>query len=202
MKKTYFMIIISIALSILMVLPSFPLPFDVYLPQSLLLKKKVPPFLKIGDILFCDIKTSTVNYVKDFNGIPLYIFPGFSNDHCMMYIGNNKFIESCPYYFQSDTNQYTGVVITPYELVVLWATNITFATVNTSQRIRNGAVDWAKNQLGATYGNKGFYCGELIWNAYHSQHLTLNCSYSFDTYSYNANFPRELRIANQVILYK
>ena len=200
-KKNCFIMFIIIATSIILILPSFPLTFDVYLPQSLLLKKHVPSFLRIGDILFCDVKTSMMNYAKELNYLPLYFFPGYSNDHCMMYIGNNKFIESCPYYFQSDTNQYTGVVITPYELIFLWATNITFGTVNTSQQIRNGAVEWAKHQLGSPYGKEGFYCGELIWQAYHSRHLTLNYTYLSYHYSYNAFYPQELRIANQVILY-
>lgn len=120
-----------------------------------------------------------------------------------MYIGNNKFIESCPYYARSEPYRYTGVVITPYEVVLLWATNITFGTINTSQHIRDKAITWAKQQLGTPYGGlDGLYCGELIWHAYDEQGLFLsytpNPSYP---HTYAAKYPWILNKSENVSLY-
>jgi uncharacterized protein YycO len=185
----------------MMIVPTFPLSYDVILPQTLLPKRPVPSYLKIGDILFYDLKSSAIKIMDERDYYPVSIASGYSNDHCMMYIGNNKFIESCPYYYDQEHHQYYGVVITPYELIFLYATNITFASVTTTQEIRNKAVDWAKNKLGTVYGNQGFYCAELIWHAYHAQNVTLDYTTSINT-TIDAQYPRLLRNADQLVFYK
>ena len=185
----------------MLILPTFPLSYDIILPQNLLFKTPVPSYLKVGDILFYDLKPSAIKIMEKRDHFPLFIAPGFSNDHCMMYIGNNKFIESCPYYYDQQHHRYYGVVITPYELIFLFATNITFASVNTTQKIRNNAVDWAKNKLGTAYGNEGYFCAGLIWNAYYAKNIILNYTTIYNTTIY-AQYPRQLRNAIQIEFYK
>jgi uncharacterized protein YycO len=157
----------------------------------------VPSYLKKGDLLFCDINPKTVEMfsdlnIKTYNFIELY---GFSNDHCAMYIGNNMFVEACPYRYDEDTGNWIGVVKTHISTFHLWATNITFVSFsNISDDQRENAVNWALDRKGAPYQTKSlyqknddpndsfdeysnhWYCSELIWAAYKNQGIDLDSS--------------------------
>jgi len=109
----------------------------------------IPSYLKKGDILFCDIKPIWCKFFG-FNGNK-----GYSNDHCAMYIGNNRFIEASvylPILFGPHKNDKLGVVVSHKFILNLWATNFTFGYVNnaTSEQIE-GAIKWAKKQLLSPY---------------------------------------------------
>jgi len=110
---------------------------------------KIPSNLKRGDIVFFDMKPIWCKLLK-FDGTK-----GFSNDHCAMYIGNNRFIEASPYrsiFFGPYKNDKLGVVITPRFIFNLWGTNFTFGYVkNATEEQREGAIKWAKTQVGKPY---------------------------------------------------
>jgi cell wall-associated NlpC family hydrolase len=177
---------------------------------------KIPSYLKPGDILFCDVKPKIVDKLKNIGIDSLININGFSNDHCAMYIGYNRFIESAPYRFNIFKMKIIGVVISPFWKIKLWATNFTYAYVNTSQKIRNDAVDWAKTLLGQPYQFLGgyanpnpsdpsdgksnyWYCSELIWASYWNQNFKLIIDYGY--YQHNASSILYLKDANQVVWY-
>ena len=124
--------------------------------------------LKVGDIVFCDMKEETVELLKKL-GRDRPDIPGPSNDHVLMYIGKNRFIESNEYFYRPLKKAYVGVVIIPAWFLNIWATNFTYGTVDTTQEKRNAAVKWAKSQIGTQYGKDGFFCGELVFRSYKSQ---------------------------------
>ena len=165
------------------------------------LDKILPENLNVGDILFCDVKPKIVDKLSKI-GLDMFVsISGYSNDHCAMYIGNNLFIESAPYRFNPIKFSITGVVISPFWKLKTWATNFTYAYVNTSQEIRDDAIGWAKKQLGTPYsGSEGMHCSELVWYAYLKQNLKLVVDYG--DYSYNASGIYSLKNADQVIWYE
>lgn len=137
------------------------------------IRKSVPPFLEIGDILFCDIKPTIVKMAEQSNFIKILPMSGFSNDHAAMYIGRNRFIESIPYVYRPLRKNWLGVVITPYWFFKAWATNITFGHVtNTTTQDRKNAVKWGDSKTntseylpnGTTYtvSHSWKYPGEYI----------------------------------------
>ena len=180
-------------------------------------KCRVPSYLQVGDILFCDIKPKIAEITKQlgfafFNGVY-----GFSNDHCAMYIGNNRFIEACPYRMRPLQLNWLGVVISPLWKIQFWATNVTYAYVETNQEIRNDAVQWAKTQLRKPYqlfpwdANPNpkdtsdeyanhWYCSELIWAAYWNQNVKLKVDNG--DYQFNATSIGSLKRADNVIWYE
>ena len=138
---------------------------------------EVPAYVKIGDILCMD--------KKPFFQLP--IFPGpvvelYSNDHCALYVGDNKFIHA----------SFNGVTIDPYWTFHIWAENLEFATVLTNQNIRDAAVDFAIGQIGKPYqldydlgidaspDAEEWYCAELVWASYFNQGIDLD--YYFEPY--------------------
>ncbi len=160
-----------------------------------------PSDLKIGDLLFCDVK-SDIQKIADMRGLSqIQSLPGYANDHIAMYVGNNNFIEATPYLFAPFKNEWIGVVITPYWFLKLWATNITFGYVETDQKIRNSAVEWAKKQIGKPYGENGFTCAELIFEAYKKQNFFLNFTWPYNNITYNAVTPGMIIRSDQVVLY-
>jgi PKD repeat protein len=180
----------------------------------------IPSYLKVGDILFCDVKPKIVEYLRNIDPDPYsYIdVPGFSNDHCAMYIGHNWFIEAAPYRLRPLRANWLGVVIGPFWKIKLWATNFTYVYVNTSQKIRNKAVQWAKTQLGQPYQqvvwegansdphdssdkySNYWYCSELIWASYFNQDLKLIVDQGENSHSIKTIL--DLKYADQVIWYK
>jgi len=177
----------------------------------------VPDDIKVGDILFCDIRPFFLNIWEKINISEFINIEGYSNDHCAMYIGNNKFIESAPYMYKPFKDEWRGVVISPYWKINLWATNITFAYVDCDQKIRNKAVEWAKTQLRCSYevgladGNPNpgdltdenadkWFCSELIWAAYWNNNMKLVIDWGSGTY--DAYYILALKAADQVIWYE
>jgi hypothetical protein len=156
--------------------------------------------LEIGDIVFCDIKP-IISGIAPILGINrLHGTEGFSNDHVVMYIGNNKFIESCPYFYQPLKEQSIGVVITPWILLKSWATNFTYGSVDTTEEKIKGAIRWAKTQIGKPYGvTDGYYCGELIFYAFKSQDVRLKITYGTGS-EYDAWVPWMMRDADNIIM--
>jgi len=139
-----------------------------------------PDSLNIGDLLFCDTDTDVLTYMFELNS-------GYSNDHCAMYIGNDRFIHaisSLPFVPLS-----SGVCIWSYSDFETYFKNIVFAHVTSaSESDRLAAVEWAKGRLGTPYQynqwlqganydpydpddthSNRWYCSELIWAAYYSQ---------------------------------
>jgi len=160
-----------------------------------------PSDLNVGDLLFCDVKPDILSIANTHGLSQIQSLPGYANDHVAMYIGNNEFIEASPYLFAPLRNEWIGVVISPYWLLKIWATNITFGYVKTEQKIRDAAVKWAKTQIGKPYGKKGYYCGELVFDAYKKQNFVLNFTFFYNNSTHNARFPYMIIRSDQVGLY-
>jgi len=176
-----------------------------------------PTDLNVGDILFCDFKSIFKDAAErfDLDWLSNRNVPGYSNDHCMMYIGNNKFIEATPYLYRPLQKEWTGVVITRFWFINLWATNITFGYVETDQNTRDEAVKWAKKRLLKPYQFMGFpnpdpndpsdefsdswFCSELIWAAYWNQDVKLSVTWGGKYY--NASWVQLLRSSDKVTMY-
>ncbi|MCK4366079.1 MAG: PKD domain-containing protein [Thermoplasmatales archaeon] len=152
--------------------------------------------LKVGDIVFCDMKETTIKFLEKRGRAPQGI-PGDFNDHVLMYIGRNRFIESSQYIYRPLKKAYLGVVTTPAWFLNIWATNFMYGTVNTTQDKRNAAVEWAKSQRGTLYGKDGYSCGELVFHAYKNQGVRL-----YETWwggsKVDTMFPWDLQLAYNV----
>lgn len=155
--------------------------------------------LKKGDLVFCDVKPIISQTANNNGNNRIYSAKGYSNDHVLMYIGNNRFIESCPYFYNPLKSDWIGVVITPLIVLKVWATNFTYGRVATTQEIKNDAIRWAKTQRGTPYGTNGYYCGELISNAYNNAGIKLTVTY-WDGYTYEAREPTGLKSSNNVTM--
>jgi len=110
--------------------------------------KLVPDQIEVGDLLFMDIKPF---WCKIFPQMAAESNPGRANDHVVMYIGNNTFIESNDYsgwfFWKKDGVQETHIL-----LFALWATNLTIGKVNGADyNVRQKAVSFAINQTGCRY---------------------------------------------------
>ena len=135
--------------------------------------------LNIGDLLFCDINIEVLTYMHEVNS-------GYSNDHCAMYIGDDRFIHAVP--FMPFVPLSSGVCIWAFSDIEKYFTNIVFAHVtNATESDKLAAVEWAKERLGRryqyswwgptanynpydpddSYSNR-WYCSELIWAAYYN----------------------------------
>lgn len=132
---------------------------------------QVPPYLEIGDILFCE----WAYYNAD---------PGW--DHVAIYIGNNRFIEA--------TAAGEGSVrVIELDWLTRYTKAICYGQVHTAtmpQRL--AAVAFAQSQLGKPYqyldfskfmmnrsknpspASQAWYCSELVWAAYHNQGINLD----------------------------
>ena len=164
----------------------------VFYPRSNILS--APDYLRKGDLLFCDYDPEFESIIESFN-IEIHhptISYGPHNDHVAMYIGNDLFIEACPYFYDEKQGCWVGVVITHMATFNLWAENITFGLLsNVTDEQRDAAVSWAMDQLGQPYQDGIFpntadpddkedekadhwYCAELIWAAYLNQGVDLN----------------------------
>jgi len=154
---------------------------------------KVPEYLEIGDLIFCDLD---MDFIKNAESLGMdfpYIFTqqGVSNDHIAMYIGNNKFIEASPYHYNPKDGKLYGVVVSHIGLIKLWGKNIIYARINASKEQKENAVNWAVAQIGQPYQsdyiNKNsnpydesdkysdeWYCTEIIWAAYKNQGISLD----------------------------
>ncbi len=139
-----------------------------------------PDSLNIGDLLFCDTNTEVLTYLREVNS-------GYSNDHCAMYIGNDRFIHAAPSLLLVPLS--SGVCIWSYSDFETYFINIVFAHVTSaSESDRLAAVEWAKGRLGRPYQynywlqganydpydpddshSNRWYCSELIWAAYYNQ---------------------------------
>ena len=129
--------------------------------------------LKKGDLVFCDVKPIISRISTNIGKGRLQSTGGYSDDHVLMYIGNNKFIESCPYFYNPLKSDWIGVIITPLIILKTWATNFTYGRVDTTQENKNDAISWAKTQLGKPYGEEGYYCAELISKAYNDTGINI-----------------------------
>ena len=103
----------------------------------------VPKVVQRGDIAFCDVRPS----------LPFHKMPGYADDHALMYIGNNRFIESTaliPWYYNGSKGWdlcKLGVLKTGFIYLNLWATNIIYGTViNATESQRDAAIKWANEQ--------------------------------------------------------
>lgn len=134
-------------------------------------KLSVPSYLKKGDLLFCDINT---DFISKFNNSYNRLYPinGYSNDHVAMYIGDNMFIESCPYHWDEDKQSWIGIVTTHIGLLKLWGNNFTYGVLNNvTNEERTNAINWALDKIGESYLN--LYCGELVYESYKNQDIDL-----------------------------
>jgi uncharacterized protein YycO len=170
--------------------------------------------LNVGDILFCDVRPFFLNIWERINVSDYMSIWGYSNDHCAMYIGNNRFIEAAPYMYKPFKDEWRGVVISPFWKINLWATNISFAYVNCDQKIRDNAVEWAKKQLGSPYewifigsgsdssfgDDDKWFCSELIWASYAKNGFNIMVDRGYTTW--DAIDVLSLRRADQVIWYE
>jgi uncharacterized protein YycO len=132
---------------------------------------QVPPYLKIGDILFCEW--------KHYNTDPCW-------DHLAIYIGDNKFIESTP--VGRGVVRITELEWFSQHTKAICYGNIT--TANLSQKL--DAVTFTQSQLGKPYqyldlnrpfinrskdpnvDSEAWYCTELIWAAYYQQGINID----------------------------
>ena len=109
---------------------------------------KVPSIVKRGDIAFCDIG-------PHLSGQKI---KGFSNDHALIYAGNNRFIEATaiiPWIYKGSKGWdlcKLGVLNTSFFFLKLWATNIIFGTVrNANESQRENVISWAETQMRLPY---------------------------------------------------
>ena len=136
--------------------------------------------LNIGDLLFCDINTEVLTHMHEVNS-------GYSNDHCAMYIGDDRFIHAVP--LMLSVPLHSGVCIWSFSQIEKYFTNIVFAHVtDATESDRIAAVEWAKDRIGRPYQyrqwspganynpydpddscSNSWYCSELIWAAYYNQ---------------------------------
>lgn len=168
---------------------------NTFYPKSNLLS--TPSYLNIGDVLFCDYRPDFQSFASSFNihvHDPVTTY-GPSNDHVALYIGNDMFIEACPYHYNVEKQAWIGVVTTHIGTFNLWATNISYGVLtNVTDGQREGAVAWAKAQIGQPYQETIFprnndpfdeddptsdhwFCSELIWAAYYNQGVQLEDSW-------------------------
>ena len=173
-------------------------PIGIALFSNFEKNEKIPTYLEEGDLLFCDGSSSVEKIANQF-GLDTSLFhkiSGFSNDHVAMYIGDNTFIESFPYYWHSSEKKYYGVVKSNIDLIDFWATNITYGFVkDASFEQKKQAVNWALEKLGQPYGyvggsiyfSDGYYCSELVSEAYESQGLDISIFFGSDIELYNEN---------------
>ena len=134
-----------------------------------------PSYLKKGDLLFCDFDPDFISKLDRYNIVyhQPYSRYGFSNDHVAMYIGDNMFVESCPYYWNEDEQNWIGVVTTHIGLLNLWGNNITYGIINNATiKQRTNAVNWALDKLGNSYSYLS--CGELVSQSYKNQDFDLS----------------------------
>jgi hypothetical protein len=164
----------------------------VFYPRSNVLS--APAYLQKGDLLFCDYDPEFESFIRSV-GLKIhhpFTPSGAHNDHVAMYIGNDVFVEACPYFYDGKKASWTGVVTTHMATFNLWAENITFGLLsNVTDEQRDAAVSWALDQLGQPYQDGIFpnnadpndehdekadqwYCAELIWAAYLNQGVDLN----------------------------
>ena len=132
---------------------------------------QVPPYLKVGDILFCEW--------QHYNTDPCW-------DHVALYIGDNNFIEATPV-GNGVVRIIDGEWFTKYTKALCYGT---VTTANDAQRME--AVFFAISQLGKPYqhldlnkltfnrlkdpssNSESWYCTELIWAAYYHQKINLD----------------------------
>jgi len=178
---------------------------------------RVPSYLQVGDLLFCDVKPGFITLMNKIEGFPLDVTEGYSNDHVALYMGRNRFVEATPYLYRPLRKNWLGVVTTPYWFLTTWATNITFGYVtNAFTEQKQDAVMWAREQRGSPYQIGGmnpnpnpydtedlfsdwWFCSELVWAAYYNQGVPLMISWG--PYHFNASFVRGLRVADTVKMY-
>jgi len=155
----------------------------------------VPSYLKKGDLLFCDYNPNFIESIEKFNikTFDPHINSGPHNDHVAMYIGDNMFVEACPYHWDENQQIWIGVVTTHIGLLNLWGANITYGVFsNLTDDQRQGAINWALNESGSPYmswwmlmyNNSNltyWWCGDLISESYKSQNINLTNYDSFVT---------------------
>jgi uncharacterized protein YycO len=163
-----------------------------FYPKSTILS--TPAYLQKGDLLFCDYKPDFESFARSLN-IQIHhpiTTHGPHNDHVAMYIGNDMFIEACPYFYDGEKQAWIGVVTTHIGTFHLWAENITYGVLsNVTKEQREGAVSWALSQIGQPYQENIFplnddptdtddpasdqwFCSELVWAAYLHQGVELD----------------------------
>jgi len=164
---------------------------QIFYPKANILS--TPSYLQMGDLLFCDHRPDFKSFASSFNihvHDPITTY-GPSNDHVALYIGNDMFIEACPYNYNDEKQAWIGVVTTHIGTFNLWATNISYGILtNVTEAQREGAVAWAKTQLGQPYQERIYprnmdpfdeddptsdhwFCSELVWAAYLHQGVSL-----------------------------
>jgi uncharacterized protein YycO len=140
------------------------------LPTNVISTPSLPAYIEKGDMMFMDI--------KDEYGNETNMFPGYSNDHVAMYLGENYsggddiFIEATPN---------GGVQTRSYASFFPYYENMTYyRVVNASDEEIDDAVDFTLEREDSDYQSTGirkhadpenndeWYCGELIWAGYYS----------------------------------
>lgn len=156
---------------IFLILILFLLILIIYPKMNIL---SVPNYLEKGDLLFCDFDPDFINKLEKFNitHYQPYKKNGYGNDHVAMYIGDNMFVESCPYHWDEDEHNWIGVVTSHIGLFNLWGDNITYGIINNATtNQKHNAVNWALDKLGDPYSYLN--CGELITESYKNQDIDL-----------------------------
>jgi hypothetical protein len=155
----------------------------------------VPSYLKKGDLLFCDFNPDFIKLIEklNINIFDPHIISGSNNDHVAIYVGDNMFVEACPYHWDEKREIWIGVVTTHISMFNLWGTNITYGLIsNVTIEQREGAINWALNELGNPYNSFRIFkfsennynywrCGDLISESYKNQNINLSDYDSFVT---------------------
>jgi len=163
-----------------------------FYPKSNVLS--VPPYIKKGDLLFCDVNPDFMSKLDEYNITyhHPYMRSGFSDDHVAMYIGDNMFVESCPYYWDKGEQNWIGIVTTHIGLFNLWGNNITYGIIkNITFEQRRNAVDWALDKLDDPYSD--MYCGELVSESFKNQDIDL-CPNKYVVTPYSLIESKQIRI--------
>ncbi|MCX6667689.1 MAG: YiiX/YebB-like N1pC/P60 family cysteine hydrolase [Euryarchaeota archaeon] len=179
MKRKIIAINIILLFTLMSIVPSISGSFEKLSPLSFIKTNdeiKVPDCVEAGDILIVDCRYDESIWYKP---------PGPYNEHAVLYVGNNYFIEA---------DSKNGVEVRNYAHFHKHK-NLVFLRVksaNLSQK--QAAIDWAYDRIGAPYqtwrapwfwlkiANPDFpnptankwYCMELVWAAYYNQGIDID----------------------------
>ncbi len=151
---------VSIAIFFIILIPSFfvigqPIDNQEHKTEfkSLKFSNNIFPFpknLKRGDLLFYDLNPILTLFEPTIDG--------YSNDHVMMYIGENSFgrphfIESIDYTSIDLNHHINGVQVTPWIMIYLISKHdtITIGKVAANQCQKEHAIDFAISKIGDHY---------------------------------------------------
>jgi uncharacterized protein YycO len=206
-KRKIIAINIILLFTLMSIVPSISGSFEKISPLSFIKTNdeiKVPDCVEAGDILIID--------VAGYDESEAWKMPGPYNEHAVLYVGNNHFIEADAKNGVEEHNTYAHFYIRAKNLVFLRV-----KSANLSQK--QAAIDWIYDRIGTPYqeplgfpwyglkiANPDFpnpaankwYCMELVWAAYYNQGIDIATKNGVEEHNTYAHF--YIRTKNLVFL--